>query len=351
LLNVISSPSLMVLDNHTASIAVGTQQPVNGGTTITTGGVSTNSIQYKDTGVNLTVTPSVNAGNMVNMTINQSVTDVGDVDSATGQRSFLQRQIGSKVAVRSGETIVLGGLIRDNSTTGRSGIPILQDLPLVGGLFSTQSKLGGRTEMLVMLTPRVVRSDAEIGNLANDVRDSMKGIDFSGLDLAKKARAASAAKEAAYRDAQAQLTAQNDTVKQQAADLVKAAEQAAQQAKAAQAAQAALTSQTAAQLAEQAAAQAKAQAEAKAQADAQLKAADQAKAVEQAKAVQLKAELDAKAAELAKAAEAAAQPVQCGPVKAEPADDKTKKPTKKKAKKPTAAAPLNCAPGAVAGAK
>jgi general secretion pathway protein D len=345
LLNVISSPSLMVLDNHTASIAVGTQQPVNGGTTITTGGVSTNSIQYKDTGVNLTVTPSINAGNMVNMTINQSVTDVGDVDSATGQRSFLQRQIGSKVAVRSGETIVLGGLIRDNSTTGRSGIPILQDLPLVGGLFSTQSKLGGRTEMLVMLTPRVVRSDAEIGNLANDVRDSMKGIDFSGLDMAKKARAASAAKEAAYRDAQAQLTAQNDTVKQQAADLAKAAEQAAQQAKAAQAAQAALTTQTAAQLAEQA----KAQAEAKAQSDAQLKAADQAKAAEQAKAVQLKAELDAKAAELAKAAEAAAQPVQCGPAKPE---ESAKNPTKKKLKKPaTTTTPLNCAPGSTTPAK
>jgi|GEM_PF-54572 len=345
LLNVISSPSLMVLDNHTASIAVGTQQPVNGGTTITTGGVSTNSIQYKDTGVNLTVTPSVNAGNMVNMTINQSVTDVGDVDSATGQRSFLQRQIGSKVAVRSGETIVLGGLIRDNSTTGRSGIPILQDLPLVGGLFSTQSKLGGRTEMLVMLTPRVVRSDAEIGNLANDVRASMKGIDFSGLDLAKRARAASAAKEAAYVDAKTQLTAQNDLVKQQAADLAKAADQAAEQAKASQAAQAALTLQTAAQLADQAAAQAKAQAEAKSLADAQLKAADQAKAAEQAKAAQLKAELDAKAAELAKATEAAGQPVQCGPAKAQAEDDKVKKSTKKTIKKPAApSGPVNCAP-------
>ena len=348
LLNVISSPSLMVLDNHTASIAVGTQQPINGGTTITTGGVSSNSIQYKDTGVNLTVTPSVNAGNMVNMTINQTVTDVGDVDTATGQRSFLQRQIGSKVAVRSGETIVLGGLIRDNSTTGRSGIPILQDLPLVGGLFSTQSKLGGRTEMLVMLTPRVVRSDSEISNLANDVRASMKGIDFSGLDLAKKARTASAAKEAAYTDAKTQLTAQNNLVSQQATDLAKASEQA----KASQAAQAALTVQNAAQLAEQAAAQSKVQAEAKAQSEAQLKAADLARAAEQAKATQLKAELDAKAVELAKATEAAAKPVQCGPVKPEPEDDKTKKPTQKKAKKPTTtSAPVNCTPVGVTPAK
>jgi len=176
LVNVISSPSLMVMDNHTASIAVGTQQPVQSGQTITTGGNISSNIQYKDTGVNLSVTPSVNSGNMVSMQINQSVTDVGGVDAATGQRSFLQRQIASKVAVRSGETIVLGGLIRDNSTVGRAGIPFLSDIPIVGNLFGTSSKNSGRTELLVMITPRVVRSDQEIKDLANDVRERMKGL-------------------------------------------------------------------------------------------------------------------------------------------------------------------------------
>jgi general secretion pathway protein D len=176
LVKVISSPSLMVMDNHTASIAVGTQQPVQSGQTVTTGGNVSSNIQYKDTGVNLSVTPSVNSGNMVVMQLNQSVTDVGSIDAATGQRSFLQRQIGSKVAVRSGETIVLGGLIRDNSTVGRTGIPFLSDIPIVGNLFGTSSKNSGRTELLVMITPRVVRSDTEIKDLANDVRERMKGL-------------------------------------------------------------------------------------------------------------------------------------------------------------------------------
>ena len=176
LVKVISSPSLMVMDNHTASIAVGTQQPVQSGQTITTGGNVSSNIQYKDTGVNLSVTPSVNSGNMVAMQLQQSVTDVGSIDAATGQRSFLQRQIGSKVAVRSGETIVLGGLIRDNSTVGRTGIPFLSDIPIVGNLFGTSSKNSGRTELLVMITPRVVRSDTEIKDLANDVRERMKGL-------------------------------------------------------------------------------------------------------------------------------------------------------------------------------
>ena len=162
--------------NHTASIAVGTQQPVQSGQTITTGGNISSNIQYKDTGVNLTVTPSVNSGNMVAMTLNQSVTDVGSIDSATGQRAFLQRQIGSKVAVRSGETIVLGGLIRDNTAFGRSGIPFLSDLPLIGNAFGTSSKAGARTELLVMITPQVVRADNEIRAVANDLRDRMKAI-------------------------------------------------------------------------------------------------------------------------------------------------------------------------------
>ncbi|MFY7939567.1 MAG: type II secretion system protein GspD, partial [Burkholderiaceae bacterium] len=168
LVKVISSPSLMVMDNHTASIAVGTQQPVQSGQTVTTGGNVSSNIQYTDTGVNLSVTPSVNSGNMVAMQLNQSVTDVGSIDAATGQRSFLQRQIGSKVAVRSGETIVLGGLIRDNSTVGRTGLPFLSDIPIVGNLFGTSSKNSGRTELLVMITPRVVRSDMEIKDLVND---------------------------------------------------------------------------------------------------------------------------------------------------------------------------------------
>ena len=177
LVNVISSPSLMVLDNHTATIAVGTQQPVRTSETFINGTANvTSAIQYKDTGVNLAVTPSVNAGNMVTMQINQSVTDVGSQDGATGQRSFLQRQINSKVAVRSGETLVLGGLIRNNVSTDKTGIPYLQDLPIFGNLFGATIKSTARTELLVVITPRVVRNDVDMKAIGQDMRDRMKGL-------------------------------------------------------------------------------------------------------------------------------------------------------------------------------
>jgi len=178
LVKVISSPSLMVLNNHTASIVVGNQQPVRVGETVTTGGNITTNIQYKDTGVSLSVTPSVNAGNMVTMQLNQTVSDVGAVDVATGQRSFLQRQIGSKVAVRSGESLVLGGLIRDNNSSGKSGLPGLQDIPLLGSLFGATTKNSNRTELLVVITPQVVRSDKDLRDMATSMRDKMKGLDW-----------------------------------------------------------------------------------------------------------------------------------------------------------------------------
>lgn len=173
LLNVISSPSVMVLDNHNAQINVGDQQPVRSATTVTDGGTQTSSIQYKDTGVMLSVTPSVNSGGLVTMTIDQSVTDVGPVDEATGQRSFLQRDVSSRVAVRSGETIVLGGLIRDNTSRGNLGIPILKDLPLVGPLFGTQTRNNNRTELIVLITPRVVRSDQDIRAVSEQMRQRL----------------------------------------------------------------------------------------------------------------------------------------------------------------------------------
>ena len=177
LVKVISSPSVMVLDNHTATITVGNQQPVKTATTVATAGVTTESIQYKDAGVSLTVTPSVTAGNMVTMDMNQMVTDVGNIDAATGQRAFLQRQITSKVAVRSGESLVLGGLIRDNNTSGSSGLPLLSSLPVVGALFGTQTSASARTELLVVLMPRVLRADQDLREISNELRDRMKGID------------------------------------------------------------------------------------------------------------------------------------------------------------------------------
>lgn len=191
LLNVISTPSIMVQDNHTATIQVGDQQPIRSAETISEdGNLRTSSVQYKDTGVMLSVSPSVNAGGMVSMMVHQTVTDVGQVDVATGQRSFLQRELSSRVAVRSGETLVLGGLIRDNSSRTRQGIPVLHELPLIGNLFGTTSINTDRTELLVMITPRVVRSETDLRDVNAELRSKMRAIE----SLVERANAADAAR-------------------------------------------------------------------------------------------------------------------------------------------------------------
>jgi len=176
LINVISTPSVLVLDNHTAAIHVGDQQPIQSQSTVTNGGNVQNSITYKDTGVKLQVTPSVNDGGLVTLDIEQSVTDVGPVDAATRQRSFLERNVSSRVAIRSGESVVLGGLIRDNETEGKSGVPLLMNIPVLGSLFSTTTTASTRTELLIFITPRVLESQEDLRGLNREMRARMRGL-------------------------------------------------------------------------------------------------------------------------------------------------------------------------------
>ncbi len=176
LVNVMSSPSLMVLDNQTAEFQVGNQQPVQGSTSVSDAGRETTTITYRDTGVILSVTPSVNAGNIITMDLKQEVTDVGSDENPTGQTSFLKRQISSRIAVPSGETVVLGGLIQDRKTRGRQGVPILNDLPLLGPLFGTTGITNDRTELLVLITPRVVRNEQDMQDVTTEIKDRMSSL-------------------------------------------------------------------------------------------------------------------------------------------------------------------------------
>jgi general secretion pathway protein D len=175
---VVASPTVMVLDNHTAGIMVGTQQPYSAGSTTSTTTGTTFNIQYKDTGVILQVTPSVNSGNIVTMNVDQTVSALGGNVTVgnSSNPSFSQRQISSRVAVRSGESIVMGGLIQERSTNARSGIPILHDLPVVGNLFGQTSNVGDRTELLVVITPRVVRTDIDVRVVSDDLREQMRSL-------------------------------------------------------------------------------------------------------------------------------------------------------------------------------
>jgi general secretion pathway protein D len=177
LVNIISTPSVMVLDNHEAYIQVGEQIPVRRGTTVTDGGTTTENIEYRDTGVLLNVRPSVNAGGLITMDIEQSVTDVGQIDVG-GNRRFLNREIKSRVAVRTGESIVLGGLIRENSADSDDGVPFLHTVPLVGSLFGTTEQSTNRTELVVIITPRALYNETELRQVSEEMRSRVRNLEL-----------------------------------------------------------------------------------------------------------------------------------------------------------------------------
>lgn len=181
---LLSSPSLLVLNNHTANIQVGDQQPILTSTAAATGSnFITQSITYKDTGVLLSVTPSVNAGGLISMDISQQVTDVGEKDEVTQQRSFQTRQLQTRVAVRSGESIVLGGLIRENDTNNRTGLPGLADVPVLGALFSNTSNQRKRTELLVLMTPRALEDDEQLRSASAEMRERMRSLSLQAQPM------------------------------------------------------------------------------------------------------------------------------------------------------------------------
>ena len=103
------------------------------------------------------------------MDVSQSITDVGIEDAATGQRSFMNRS-SSKVSVRSGESVVLGGLIRDNASKSGEGIPLLHKIPILGAAFGKGVDSGIRTELVVIITPRALYDDSQLREVSKDMR-------------------------------------------------------------------------------------------------------------------------------------------------------------------------------------
>jgi general secretion pathway protein D len=163
--NVLSAPKLMVLNNHTAIIEVGNQVPIQTGSsqsTLTTGAPIVNSIEYRDTGIILKVTPRVNSGGLVLLDIAQEVSDVATANSSTiASPTIEQRKISTSVAVQDGETVALGGLMKNEVDKGRSTVPLFGNIPVLGHLFGDTTGALVRTELLVLLTPRVVRTPVD----------------------------------------------------------------------------------------------------------------------------------------------------------------------------------------------
>ena len=189
-INVISSPSLMVLNNQEASIKVGDSVPIRSSISTnlnnsTPGGIQTSSIQMIDTGIHLAVRPRVNAGGLVSMDILQTVnqakatTDISGIDSPT----ITKREIETSVVVQNGETIALGGLIKESNDYSRFGVPVLHEIPLFGSLFGSTSRNKDKTELVVLLTPRVMKSRQDAQDVTEEFKRKLSGIYVEPVEL------------------------------------------------------------------------------------------------------------------------------------------------------------------------
>lgn len=175
---VLSSPNLMVLNNGVARLQVGDQVPIatqSATSTLTSTAQTVNSIDYRDTGIILNVIPRVNASGLVLLDISEEVSDVAQTTSSTlNSPTISQRRVTSSVAVHDGQTIGLAGLIKDRTDRSNSGLPWLKDIPVLGLLFGVRGDATTRTELLVLITPRVVRSRDEGDAVTRELREKVR---------------------------------------------------------------------------------------------------------------------------------------------------------------------------------
>ncbi len=177
---ILSAPSLTVLNNQEASINIGDQIPI-----ITTffnpvGSTGSNfnqsSVQFRDTGIILSVVPRVNPGGLVFMELSQEVSKPGpdSAAGASGNVPISKRTIDTQIAVQSGETVLLGGLISEDNTSGRRGVPGVSSIPILGHLFGRTTRSTSRTELVVLITPRVIKNVIDARELTREYQDNFR---------------------------------------------------------------------------------------------------------------------------------------------------------------------------------
>jgi general secretion pathway protein D len=180
---VLSSPSVVVLDNQPATLLVGDQVPVETASAnvlaATTASSTTvvNSINYINTGVILHVLPRINANGAVILNVEQEVSGVENNSAAQSLTPTVsQRQVKSAIAVASGQTVLLGGLITETQQRTRNGIPVLEELPGgIGNLFSTNDRSTQRTEIIIFIQPEIIRNGVDASKVAEELRAKLRG--------------------------------------------------------------------------------------------------------------------------------------------------------------------------------
>ncbi len=179
--NVVSSPSLMVLNNQEATLQIGDEVPIATQQVVDTSDVSApivNTISFRDTGILLTVKPRVSSGGQVILEIEQEVSSVSNTTtSGIDSPTISQRRIETSVIVTDGQTIALGGLIQEGNNQTNTQVPGAGDVPVLGALFRNRSDTISKTELLILITPRVIRNGQESRTVTDELRQRISGAD------------------------------------------------------------------------------------------------------------------------------------------------------------------------------
>jgi general secretion pathway protein D len=174
---VLSNPSLVVINNQTATLQVGNVVPVSTGsaTVLTTNNTVVNTIDYRNTGIILRVSPRVNINGNVRLEVEQEISNVLPSTAASLTPTLSERLVKSSISVTTGQTVLLAGLISEQQNGTRAGIPLLDEIQGLGDAFSNQSKTGTRTELIIFIRPQIIRDGTDAHNVAEELRSKLRG--------------------------------------------------------------------------------------------------------------------------------------------------------------------------------
>ena len=185
---IFSNPSLMVVDNEVASLEVGDQVPITTGsaTVLSANNAVVNTISYQNTGIILRVQPRVNSNGNVLLDIEQEISSVPASNASAPANltpTISQRKVKSEISVASGQTVLLAGLISDNQSITHTGVPVLDQIPILGNAFSSKDKSVSRTELILFIRPQIIRNGADASVVAEELRSKMRGGQLGSIGL------------------------------------------------------------------------------------------------------------------------------------------------------------------------
>ena len=176
---ILSTPQVLTTDNEEARITVGENRPYQTRSTTDVSGGTFESFEYRDVGKILKITPHVTEGRLVRMQINLEVTAIDQTATlltSTTQPVTLKRTVDTTVIVQDGQTIVIGGLIDDITTTSETKVPVLGDIPILGWLFRDTGESTEKTNLYIFLTPRVIKNPMEAESVLQEKQDHMNSV-------------------------------------------------------------------------------------------------------------------------------------------------------------------------------